>query len=88
MTSFNEKLFYELLKYKIFVNKNFNKNLRTYDLRVYIELENQLNYIQDFIVWNKSFSKYFKLFTKFKNKLISGNLFMEIFLNYIMLIET
>ena len=35
--------------------------------------------MKDFIIWKKSFSQYFKLFTNFKNGLIDGEWFVDEF---------
>ena len=45
----------------------------------YFELQNQLSYVKDFIIWKQSFSQYFKLFTNFKNGLIDGEWFVDEF---------
>lgn len=57
------------LKYEKLVKENYQTTLREYILEKYFELQNQLIYIKDFIIWENSFSQYLKLF-------------FEIFLNY------
>ena len=51
----------------------------TLNKKKYFELQNQLSYVKDFIIWKKSFSQYFRLFTNFKNGLIDGESFLDEF---------
>lgn len=69
----------KLLNYKRLIEEKFETTLREYDSEKYFELENQLSYIKDFIIWEKSFSQYFKLFTNFRRGLISCESFVDEF---------
>ena len=75
----NKKKCLELLKHEKLVKEKFQQSLDEYDLKKYFELQNQLRYVKDFIIWKKSFSQYFKLFTNFKNGLIDGEWFVDEF---------
>ena len=77
--AFNKEILLELLKYEKFVNEVFQQDLEYYNQEKYFELENQLRYIKDYIIWKKSFPKYFKLFTDFKNQLINDETFLDSF---------
>jgi len=70
---------FKLLNYKKLVEEKFGMTLREYNLKKYFELEDQLSYIKDFILWENSFSQYFRLFTNFRTGLISGNSFVDEF---------
>ena len=75
----NKKKCLKLLKYEKLVTEKFQQTLGEYDSKKYFELRNQLSYVKDFIIWKKSFSQYFKLFTNFKNGLIDGEWFVDEF---------
>ena len=74
--TFNQKNCLKLLEYDKFVTEKLQQTLNEYDSEKYFELQNQLNYVKDFIIWEQSFSQYFKLFTNFKNGLIDGESFV------------
>jgi hypothetical protein len=76
---FNKETCLELLKYEKLVIKKFQQTLDIYDSKKYFQLQNQLSYVKDFIIWKQSFSKYFKLFTNFKDELINGESFVDDF---------
>ena len=69
----------KLLKYKILVEKKTETLLRYHNQEKYSELQIQLSYIKDFLVWKQSFREYYKLFRDFKLGLINGDLFVEEF---------
>ena len=77
--TFNKKNCLKLLKYEKLVTEKFQQRLGEYDSEKYFELQNQLSYVKDFIIWKQSFSQYFKLFTNFKNGLIDGESFVDEF---------
>ena len=77
--TFNKKNCLKLLKYEKLVTEKFQQTLGEYDSEKYFELQNQLSYVKDFIIWKQSFSQYFKLFTNFKNGLIDGESFVDEF---------
>jgi len=77
--TFNKKKCLKLLKYEKLVTEKFQQTLDEYDLEKYFELQHQLRYMKDFIIWKQSFSQYFKLFTNFKNGLIDGESFVDEF---------
>ena len=77
--TFNKKNCLKLLKYEKLVTEKFQQTLSEYDSEKYFELQNQLSYVKDFIIWKQSFSQYFKLFTNFKNGLIDGESFVDEF---------
>ena len=79
MMTFNKKNCLNLLKYKKYVEKNFQQKLSDYDSKKYFELQKQLGYVKDFIIWKQSFLQYFKLFENFKNGLIDGDSFVDEF---------
>jgi hypothetical protein len=70
--TFNKKNCLKLLEYEKLVTEKFQQTLGKYDSEKYFELQNQLSYMKEFIIWKQSFSQYFKLFTNFKNGLIDG----------------
>ena len=51
----NKKRCLELLKYEKVVTKKFQQTLGEYDSEKYFELQNQLSYVKDFIIWKKRF---------------------------------
>ena len=75
--TFNKKNCLKLLKYEKLVTEKFQQTLGEYDSEKYFELQNQLSYVKDFIIWKQTFSQYFKLFTNFKNGLIDGESFVD-----------
>ena len=77
--TFSKKNCLKLLKYEKLVTEKFQQTLGEYDSEKYFELQNQLSYVKDFIIWKQSFSQYFKLFTNFKNELIDGERFVDEF---------
>jgi len=77
--TFNKKNCLKLLKYEKLVTEKFQQTLGEYDSEKYFELQNQLSYVKDFIIWKQTFSQYFKLFTNFKNGLIDGESFVDEF---------
>lgn len=77
--TFSKKNCLKLLKYEKLVTEKFQQMLGEYDSEKYFELQNQLSYVKDFIIWKQSFSQYFKLFTNFKNELIDGERFVDEF---------
>jgi len=77
--TFNKKNCLKLLKYEKLVTEKFQQTLGEYDSKKYFELQNQLSYVKDFIIWKQSFSQYFKLFTNFKNVLIDRESFVDEF---------
>lgn len=77
--TFNKKNCFKLLKYEKLVTEKFQQTLDEYDSEKYFELQNQLSYVKDLIIWKQSFSQYFKLFTNFKNGLIDGESVMDEF---------
>ena len=77
--TFNKKNCLKLLKYEKLVTETFQQTLGKYDSEKYFELQNQLSYVKDFIIWKQTFSQYFKLFTNFKNGLIDGESFVDEF---------
>ena len=79
MMSLDKAKCLKLLNYKKLVEEKFEITLREYNLEKYFELENQLIYIKDFIIWENSFSQYFRLFTNFRTGLISGESFVDEF---------
>ena len=77
--TFNKKNCLKLLKYEKLVTEKFQQPLDEYDSEKFFELQKQLNYVKDFIIWKRSFLEYFKLFTNFKNGLIDGEVFVDEF---------
>lgn len=77
--TFNKKNCLKLLIYEKLVTEKFQQTLVEYDSKKYLELQNQLSYVKDFIIWKQSFSQYFKLFPNFKNGLIDGESFVDEF---------
>jgi hypothetical protein len=77
--TFNKKNCLKLLEYEILVTEKFQQKLGEYDSIANFELQIQLRYVKDFIIWKQTFSQYFKLFTNFKNRLIDGELFVDEF---------
>jgi len=69
----------KLLNSKELVEKKFGITLEEYNSQKHFELQHQLSYIKDFILWENSFSQYFRLFTNFKTGLISGDSFVDEF---------
>ena len=47
---FNKKKCLELLKYEKLVTETFQQTLGEYDSEKYFKLQNQLNYVKDFII--------------------------------------
>jgi hypothetical protein len=78
--SFDKIKCLKLLNSKKLVEEKFGITLREYNLEKYYELQDQLIYIKDFIIWENSFSQYFRLFTNFITGLISGESFMDEFI--------
>lgn len=77
--AFNKKILLDLLKYEKLISELPGTKLEYYDEKKYYELEHQLRYIRDFIIWKQSFPKYLKLFTDFKNQLINDETFLDDF---------
>lgn len=75
MMSFDKAKCLKLLNYKKLVQEKFGITIREYNSEKYFELQNQLIYIKDFIIWKNSFSQYFRLFTNFRTVLINGESF-------------
>ena len=43
------------MKYEKLVTEKFQQTLGEYDSEKYFELQNQLSYVKDFIIWKKIF---------------------------------
>ena len=69
----------QLLISKESIEKNSNLTFREYNIKKYFDLETQLMYVKDFLIWESSFKGYFVLFQKFKNKSITGEFFVDEF---------
>ena len=53
---FNKKKCLELLEYEKLVAEKFQQTLDNYDLEKYYQLQSQLRYVKDFIIWKNNFS--------------------------------
>lgn len=70
---------FEVIEVQKLVKEKFQQTLDRYDKKKYFELQKELDYVKDFIIWKHSFLHYFKLFTNFKNGLIDGESFVNEF---------
>ena len=70
----------KLLNDKIVAENKHGKSLFEYDEEKDWELEDQLAYIKDFLIWKQSFPIYYELCKHFKLELIDGEFFVtEVF---------
>ena len=76
---YNKMRCLQLLISKESIEKNSNLTFREYNIKKYFDLETQLMYVKDFLIWESSFKGYFVLFQKFKNKSITGEFFVDEF---------
>ena len=77
--TFNQKKYVELLKYEEWIKENFKQSLLEYDEVKYYELQDQLSFIKNFIIFKKYLPQYLKLFKDFLDNKITSKLFIDEF---------